>query len=163
MATPRQRQEALARQGLTERRNGNGATEVFRFANPEDTRPTVLQDNLRSVGDLWQEWEHGIAGAKPAKEWKPHETSGNDKYSTRRPIWDVLDCLVPEKGKLPAEAFRIIGLHYPQYMRSMTKLGKAIRDDANAEPCTLHPDLRPREYRVLRTVSNNRSRNNNKT
>ena len=115
----------MAAQGLTERRDARGRTNVFRFAAPTDDRPVKLADNLRTLGEIWQEWEVGIAGNKPAKLWTKAESGKNCTYSRRSPLYYLLDRLVHQKNWLPAEAFRRLQDDFPGY--SMGKLAKIIR------------------------------------
>ena len=85
---------------------------MFRFASPADTRPCVLAKNLTNYGMFWQEWEHGIAGNKAAKLWEPEDCNGSSTYSRRKPIYLLLDRTIHVKGKLPAEAFRLMEIHF---------------------------------------------------
>ena len=74
---------------------------------------------------------------------------------------DIRDRLIryqEECYRVLAEAFRLIGNHYPLKMRSMTQLGAAIRSDIKNN--RLHEDLKLREHRVLQPVGRNSSRNN---
>jgi Transcriptional activator of glycolytic enzymes len=134
--------------GLAERQDKRGRTTVFRFANAmDDPRPPRLADNLKSVGQFWQEWEHGIAGNLPAKLWTEAHTSNRKnehafKFSRRKPIYLLLDRLINIKKKLPAEAFRLIEDHFSGL--SMTQLGKRIR--SQEQDGTLHPDLADRHH-----------------
>lgn len=113
----------MARQGLVQRSRGGA---VQRFARPVDSRPAKLAPNVKGLGELWQEWEHGIAGSKPAKEWTKNETAGNSSYSRRLPVWLLLERLIVSKKKLPAEAFRLLELFYGE-RTSITKMGVLIR------------------------------------
>ena len=144
-ATVPQRQAGLAQLGLAERQDARGRRRVFRFAEPGDTRPARLADNLRNVGTVWQEWEHGIGGNLPAKLWKEEHTAKSphaSRYSRRKPIYLLLDRLINIKKKLPAEAFRLVEKHFSGV--SMTKLGKEIRRrELNG---TLHADLADRHH-----------------
>ena len=65
------------------------------------------------MGTVWQEWEHGIGGNLPAKLWKEQHTTGNSRYSRRKPIYLLLDRLINVKKKLPAEVFRVIVRNFP--------------------------------------------------
>ena len=110
--------------GLSER-NVNGRTHHFRFAEPTDERPCRLADNLSNLGMFWQEWENGIGGNKPAKLWTDKERGSCSKYSRRKPIYLLLQRTINIKKKLPAEAFRLIGIHFPG--RSFGKIADEIR------------------------------------
>ena len=115
----------MATQGLTERVDGQGRTRVFRFAEPSDCRPAKLA-KVRRLGDYWQEWEHGIGGNKPAKEWTSSESKANSTYSRRLPIYLLLQRLIHRKKKLPAEAFRLVTQAFGNDT-SLGKVSEAIR------------------------------------
>ena len=125
-APPGERQANLAELGLTERTNGRGRTSVIQFGEPRDTRPLKVADNVRSVGMIWQEWQHGIGGNMPARLF-PTKNKGEDtfKYSRRLPIYLLLDRLINIKKKVPAEAFRLIEDYFPNM--SMGKLATEIK------------------------------------
>ena len=144
-ATVPQRQAGLARLGLAERQDARGRRRVFRFAEPGDTRPARLADNLRNVGTVWTEWEYGVAGNLPAKLWKEEHTAKSphaSRYSRRKPIYLLLDRLINIKKKLPAEAFRLVEKHFSGI--SMTKLADEIR--RRERNGTMHPDLADRRH-----------------
>ena len=129
------------------------------FALPSpasDEHPCVLAPNLRSVGMLWQEWEYGIAGAKPAKLWSKEERSSNSMFSRRKPIYLILDRLINVKKKLPAEAFRMLEDHFPRC--TMTKMADEIR--ARELNGTLHEDLVAQHHRLDLQAPRKRRRTN---
>jgi len=45
---------------------------------------------------LWHEYEFGIGGCKPARDFTPSEPGGKTKftYYRRRVVWDAVDTLV---------------------------------------------------------------------
>ena len=135
-ATVEQRQAAMARRGLTER-NVNGRTHHFRFAEPTDERPCRLADNLTNFGMFWQEWEFGIGGNKPAKLWTSRERGCSTVFSRRKPIYLLLNRTINIKGKMPAEAFRLMETHFPG--RSYARIAEEIR--RREKNGTMHADL----------------------
>ena len=168
-APERERQEALAEHGLAERRDARGRTTVFQFREPMDMRPLKVANNVRTVGMIWQEWEHGIGGNMPAKLF-PDKNKGEDtfKYSRRLPIYLLLERTINIKKKLPAEAFRLIELHFPNM--SMGKLATEIKNrelagtmpEALADP--LHPlalKRKPTKKRAAPTATGANKRANN--
>ena len=82
------------------------------------------------------EWEHGIAGNKPAKEWKGKER--NHTFYRRLPVYKLLESIV-NRGHTSAAAIAMVDAVYP-YPR--WKLGK-ICDDIKARTGdgTLHYTL----------------------
>ena len=120
-------------------------------------RPARLADNLRSVGQFWQEWEHGIGGNLPAKLWKEQHTTGNSKYSQRKPIYLLLDRLINIHKELPTEAFRLVEENFPAKI-TMTKLADEIRvRELNG---TLHRDLADRHHPLQLSQTRKRRRTN---
>ena len=128
-ATVAQRQANLVEMGLTERNEG-GRTRRFRFEEPTDKRPARLADNLDKIGELWQEWECGIAGGMPAKSFRDDTkrlcSSDKKKFSRRKPIYQLLESVIVYKKCVPAEAFRLVESHLGKH--KMGKLAKLIRD-----------------------------------
>ena len=126
--------------GVTER-NVGGRVQTFRFTTPEDTRPARLQGGLRRIGELWQEWEHGIGGCLPAKTFRKDtsrlSSGDNNKFSRRKPVYLLLESLIHHKKCVPAEAFRLVEDAFGKL--TMTKLGDEIRSGVNRG--TLPPSL----------------------
>ena len=150
-----QRREALARQGIGER-NVGGRIRRFEFAEPSDDRPCRLADNLTNCGMFWQEWECGIGGDKPAKLWTDSERGSSSKYSRRKPIYLLLQRTINIKGKMPAEAFRLLGTHFPG--RSFSKIAEDIR--SRELHGTMHAELAdPLNPLPLRRATKKRRRN----
>jgi Transcriptional activator of glycolytic enzymes len=62
----------------------------------------ILADNLRSLSDYWEEYQHGIGGNKPAKDFRGDEINRNaafkNKYSRRNKIWKVQEYLITMRG-----------------------------------------------------------------
>ena len=145
---------------------------MFQFREPMDMRPCKVAANVRTVGMMWQEWEHGIGGNMPAK-MLGDKNKGEDtfKFSRRLPIYLLLERTIHVKRKLPAEAFRLIELHFPNM--SMGKLATEIKkrelDGIMPEALAdqLHPlalKKKPTQKRAstaaARNAANKRARNN---
>ena len=135
MATPRQREEHLAREGLEEVRLPNGRRQVQRFTCRPGERPARLA-KAKTVGNCWQQYMFGIGGNKAAKDFTDKESGAISAYSRRRPIYQRLALLV-RAGKAPAVAIRLINDQYPGW--SLLKIARALRS-AESDG-TLHPSL----------------------
>ena len=153
-ATVAQRQANLVEMGMTERTDERGRTRRFRFDEPTDNRPAALCDNLDKIGELWQEWEHGIAGNMPAKSFRDDTkklcSKDKKKFSRRKPIYQLLESLIVYKKCVPAEAFRLIETHLGKL--KMGQMAKLIRE--HVEGGTMPPALFVRNYKYeLRYIS----------
>jgi Transcriptional activator of glycolytic enzymes len=61
----------------------------------EEREPAELSKNPKTLFDLWMEYQHGIGGRKPAKDFTPTERHRCKKtYSRRKAVWDILDHLL---------------------------------------------------------------------
>ena len=131
---------------MTERTDGAGRTRRFRFDAPSDNRPARLADNLDKLGELWQEWEHGVCGNAPAKSFRSDTSKlckkDKQKFSRRKPIYQLLESLTVCKKCVPAEAFRLVESHLGKH--KMGKLAKLIRDHVSGG--TMPPALFVRSY-----------------
>ena len=141
-ATVAQQQANLVEMGMTERTDERGRTRRFRFDEPTDNRPAALADNLDKIGELWQEWEHGIAGNMPAKSFRDDTkklcSKDKKKFSRRKPIYQLLESLIVYKKCVPAEAFRLVERHLGKL--KMGKLATLIRTHVEAH--TVPPALK---------------------
>jgi hypothetical protein len=105
--------------------NGQG---MIRFA-PVDTRPYEFTEGVKTVGELWQEWMHGIGGRMPVSLFEPKHTGSKalkDRWTQRKPIYDLLGSLV-RAGRAPCEAIHLVESAYPRL--KVTALGRQIRKD----------------------------------
>ena len=105
---------------------------------------------------LWTEWEYGIGGRKPAKNWKREERGGGDDprmskkakqrikqmHHRRRNIWRIQALLV-NKGHNIQAANGIIESAYGAN-QSMTAISEAIANDRKRyeDHGGLHPNFR---------------------
>ena len=118
----------MVQQGLSERMV-NGRRQVFRFESPQQTQPAKLADGLRNLGEYWHEWKHGIGGNQPARNFMDGNTkqlAANDRnrFSRRKPIYQLLELLVTHKKLVPAAAFKLVKDHWPK--TTMTDLADEI-------------------------------------
>jgi hypothetical protein len=104
---------------------------------------------------LWTEWEFGIGGRKPAKDWT-REERGHPKskqmYHRRRNIWRVQDYLI-RKGHNIQSANDLILQTYGMGT-SLTKISERIVKDKSTYEASggLHPNLRRELGRRLLNV-----------
>ena len=55
----------------------------------------TLSASPRTLYDLWDEFNHGIGGQKPAKDFTPRERGMvKHKYSRQKVVWDTVARLV---------------------------------------------------------------------
>ena len=144
-ATVAQRQANLVEMGLTERNEG-GRTRRFRFEEPTDKRPARLADNLDKIGELWQEWECGIAGDTPAKSFRDDTkrlcSSDKKKFSRRKPIHQLLESWTVHKRCVPAEASGLTETHLGKLkMGQMAKLIGEHVEGGTMPPCFVCEEL----------------------
>jgi hypothetical protein len=104
-----------------------------------------LCPNLNSLRSLWTEYEFGIGGRKPAKDWTTFER-GNKKqkqtYYRRNCIWKLQIHLI-NKGHRIEAANRIISTTYGE-STSITNISKAIVQHRTQykQDHGLHPNFR---------------------
>jgi hypothetical protein len=104
--------------------------------NSVHDRPARLA-KIKRVGEVWQEYLHGIGGNKPAKDFTgPERNATGGTYSRRKPIYDMLAELVRAGHTAPA-AIRAIDDTYPGV--SLLRLAKWIAADKKNN--TLHQRL----------------------
>lgn len=109
MATVAQRQGALARQGLERILGTDGRRRIRRIVDrPVGEKPAIL-GKIKTVGEAWMEYAHGIGGNKPARDFEGYER--NSTYSRRLPLYLLLSRLVSH-GDLPATAIRKVDTVY---------------------------------------------------
>jgi hypothetical protein len=96
---------------------------------PVDNRPYEFTDGVKTVGDLWQEWQEGIGGRMPVKNFEPKHTGSRahkDRWTQRKPIYELLATLV-RCGHAPCKAIHLVESSYPRL--KVTALGRQIRKD----------------------------------
>ena len=98
-------------------------------AASEPTRPPILCDCPRTLNVLWDEYQNGIGGSKPARAFTRAERGRcRFKYSKRLLVWKCIDRLL-DRGYSLGEACRKI--HQVYGVVSITKIIKAMRRDEN--------------------------------
>jgi Transcriptional activator of glycolytic enzymes len=109
------------------RNAGNGQPRI-RFTSV-DNRPYEFTEGLKTVGDLWQEYMHGINGRMPVSQFEAKHTGSRahkNRYYQRKPIYELVSSLV-RAGRAPCEAIGLVEAAYPGV--KVTALGKKIRHD----------------------------------
>ena len=111
-----------------------------------EIRPATLSNNPRSLCDLWREYEFGINGRKPAKEFTMQErnvTLGGtkQKWYRRSHFWRVMERLI-RKGHDYQMAILKIRQVYGQGVSVTKILNGLIRDKMKYIPFDCHPNLR---------------------
>ena len=73
---------------------GDAAEDVATDRGPP--RPTAkLSDSPKSIHDLWHEYQHGIGGNIPARQFRSRERGRcKNTYSRRNLVWKVVEDLV---------------------------------------------------------------------
>ena len=94
----------------------------------QDTRPATLTRNPKLLGILWDEYQNGVGGQKPASEFS-REERGRCKavYSQRKPFWDCMERQL-SRGATKLTALARINRIYGHH-RLVTKMLIAIRKD----------------------------------
>ena len=78
-----------------------------RVGEPVPSRPAVLGACPRTLSGLWDEYQNGVGGRKPAREFTRSErgqTNVKFKYSRRLIVWKCIERLV-DKGNTLSTAF----------------------------------------------------------
>ncbi len=90
--------------------------------------PATLSKGPENLSILWNEYQNGLDGAKPAKDFTASERGGRNKanYCRRKPFWKCMNRLV-SAGNDPAESIRRI--HEVYGWLSVTNILKAMRPD----------------------------------
>ena len=88
---------------------------------------TTLSPHPRDLFTLWQEYEFGIGGRKPARQFTVGERAKvKFKYCRRKILWDVIDGLVRSGNTAPVAIDKI----YDAYGRvSVSDIINKIRQD----------------------------------
>ena len=136
---------AVARQDPQEQARRRQATDPQQQvdAQQEGTQPATLSRSPRTLAELWEEYQFGIGGRKPAKNWLPAE-SGNtrhgikQKYYRRKMVWLTIEKLM-ERGDTRDAAINKIRSAYG-WRASVTKIiDSIIANHQNGG--TGHPNL----------------------
>jgi hypothetical protein len=121
------------RQAEVRRYGAEGPRANYQTFNRRGRSYPTLAPNIRDLMVLWNEWEYGIAGRKPAKDWTSQESGGGGNnnikqmYHRRRNIWRVQQHLV-NKGRSIQSANALIEQTYGAKL-SITALSEAIAVD----------------------------------
>ncbi len=111
---------------------GNGVTPFH---------PAVLVNRPRTLHVLWAEYQQGIDGNKPARDFTREERGGDnkDRYWKRKQFWNLVQGLVSAQRGTAGE---VIDAVYQQYgwNTSVTKILAQITEDTKKR--TLHHTLR---------------------
>jgi len=100
---------------------------VERAAPPAHTAPK-LQKYVKNLYLLWKEYEFGLDGKKPAREFTTYERGQNKcSYSKRKVFWDIVEKLI-QRGYTSDTAIDHIYLVYGM-KKSNTQILDAMRKD----------------------------------
>jgi hypothetical protein len=104
----------------------------------------TLSKTPRTLMELWNEWQFGINGRKPAKDWTARErgnTTGGikQKYYRRKAVWEILARLV-NQGYSPQGACHRIRQCYGRNQSVTGIICGMLRDRRAYAGC--HPNLR---------------------
>ena len=96
----------------------------IREGNPDqgqDTRPATLMRNPKLLGILWDEYQNGVGGRKPAREFTRAER-GQCKavYSQRKPFWECMERQI-DRGDTKTTALKRVMQVYG-HLGSVTKM-----------------------------------------
>jgi hypothetical protein len=88
----------------------------------------LLTRGLKTVGELWQEYEHGIQGKKAAKLWSSAER-GQDKklYSFRLHLWKQIQEYIMDAGLSEEKAIKCVQVTYGNNGESLTSIIRNIK------------------------------------
>ena len=100
--------------------------------NADDGKPATLIKQPRTLAELWDEYQLGIGGRKPAKDWQPFERRNakdgiRRKYYRRKFIWATMEKLM-ERGDTRDAAIRKIKRAYGFRCSIAEIIDSVIRD-----------------------------------
>ena len=95
-------QGALVRQHPQQQARQRQATDPQLQVQQEGTLPATLSPTPRTLAELWEEYQFGIGGRKPAKDWSGIERGNKQfgikqKYYRRKMVWLTIEKLM-ERG-----------------------------------------------------------------
>ena len=90
---------AVARQDPQQAARRRQATDPQQQVPQEGTQPATLAPTPRTLAELWEEYQFGIGGRKPAKDWNPTERGNRQhgikqKYYRRKFVWYTIEELM---------------------------------------------------------------------
>lgn len=98
----------------------------------------TLSPTPRTLYDLWQEWQFGRGGRKPAKDFTPAERGRErHKYCRRRVVWKIQQILILKGLTAQAASDRLYAV-YGEGATVTTIINRLKQDKRNN---TLHPDF----------------------
>ena len=117
---------------------------------PQTSQPTLAK-NLRSYMDFWDEWERGINGRKPAKDWNEKERGGGDlpkkekdkikqTYYRRKQIWKLQQHLINKGDNIYQANNKIMQVYGAS--TALSKVCELIIKDKKRYNGLYHPNLR---------------------
>ena len=103
-----------------------GPALLVRPGIPPPTKPPLLSRNPRTLSLLWDEWQVGLNGHKPASQFTDSERGGENKnrYTFRKPFWRCM-CRLIRNGLDKATAIQRIEQTYG--VMSLTNTLRAMR------------------------------------
>ena len=114
------------------RRGGAHGPVAYRLGTDAgDTRPAVLHGCPRTLAVLWDEYQNGIGGNKPARMFTRRERGGRVKfrYSRRKVFWDCMSRLLSRGNTIATAIAKIKGVYGDV---SVTKTLERMRPDERA-------------------------------
>ena len=104
----------------------------------------TLSGNPRSLRELWQEYQFGISGRKPASQFTPAERNNRahglkQKYYRRRHVWDTIKRLVANGHTVDAAIGKIRDVY--GHSVSVTRIIDGIIRDKKRYAGGIHPNL----------------------
>ena len=92
-------QGGLARQDPQQQARRRQSTDPDRQVQNPGTLPATLAPTPRTLAELWDEYQFGIGGRKPAKDWEAFERGNTaqgikQKYYRRKFVWYTMDELM---------------------------------------------------------------------
>ena len=139
-STERANNGSLVASSTTGKITTNG--QLLQTIEENNKKEAILSPQLRRPVDLWNEYEYGLDGKKPAKLFTKHEknrdTSTKRRYYRRKQIWDVMarqiaKGLSPEQAE--AELYEVYGAK-----TSVTAMSDMIVNDRKKYG-DVHPNL----------------------
>jgi Transcriptional activator of glycolytic enzymes len=105
-------QGAFARQDPQQQARRRQATDPEQQVEQEGTLPATLAKQPRTLAELWEEYQHGIGGRKPAKDWSGVERGNRmhgikQKYYRRKMVWLTIEKLMQRGDSRNAAINRI--------------------------------------------------------
>ena len=107
--------------------------EPNRASNITNTKTTVkLSGSPPDLFVLWDEYEKGVGGHKPARDYTPAERGANNKhnYSHRKVFWDAVKRLIERGNTFDTAIDRILAVY--GRAKSVKAILNAMKGDTRA-------------------------------